>query len=38
MTDAYSKGYQDGNVKQEFYRRVAMPYEDSKIAENGDVY
>jgi hypothetical protein len=29
MTDAYSKGYQ---------RRVAMPYEDSKIAENGDVY
>ena len=26
------------NVKQEFYRRVAVPYEDGKIAENGDVY
>lgn len=26
------------NVKQEFYRRVASPYEDKKIAENGDVY
>lgn len=26
------------NVKQEFYRRVAGPYEDKKIAENGDVY
>lgn len=26
------------NVKQEFYRRVAAPYEDGKIAENGDVY
>jgi hypothetical protein len=26
------------NVKQEFYRRVAAPYEDQKIAENGDVY
>jgi len=25
-------------VKQEFYRRVAAPYEDQKIAENGDVY
>lgn len=23
---------------QEFYRRVAVPYEDNKIAENGDVY
>lgn len=22
----------------EFYRRVAAPYEDSKISENGDVY
>jgi hypothetical protein len=22
----------------EFYRRVAVPYEDKKIAENGDVY
>jgi hypothetical protein len=26
------------NVKQEFYRRVASPYEDKKIEENGDVY
>ena len=26
------------NVKQEFYRRVAVPYEDKKIAENGDVF
>lgn len=25
-------------VKQEFYRRIAVPYEDNKIAENGDVY
>lgn len=25
-------------VKQEFYRRVAAPYEDRKMAENGDVY
>jgi hypothetical protein len=24
--------------KQEFYRRVVAPYEDTKIAENGDVY
>jgi hypothetical protein len=24
-------------VKQEFYRRVAKPYEDKKIGENGDV-
>jgi len=23
---------------KEFYRRVAAPYEDRKIAENGDVY
>lgn len=27
----------DGASK-EFYRRVAAPYEDKKIAENGDVY
>ena len=26
------------NVKQELYRRLATPYEDAKIAENGDVY
>lgn len=25
-------------AKQEFYRRVAIPYEDKKIKENGDVY
>lgn len=26
------------NVESEFYRRVAIPYENSKMAENGDVY
>lgn len=25
-------------VKQELYRRMVAPYEDAKIAENGDVY
>jgi hypothetical protein len=25
-------------AKLEFYRRLAAPYEDKKIAENGDVY
>ena len=25
-------------AKLEFYRRVAVPYEDKKILENGDVY
>ena len=25
-------------AKAEFYRRVAVPYEDKKIQENGDVY
>jgi hypothetical protein len=25
-------------VKQEFYRRVVAPYEETKIKENGDVY
>lgn len=25
-------------AKQEFYRRLAAPYEDTKIATNGDVY
>jgi hypothetical protein len=25
-------------AKQEFYRRVVAPYEDSKIMQNGDVY
>ncbi len=30
-------GALDG-ARQEFYRRVATPYEDQKIKENGDVY
>lgn len=30
-------GALDGAGK-EFYRRVAAPYEDTKIAQNGDVY
>lgn len=25
------------NIKQEFYRRVAVPYEEAKIKENGDI-
>jgi len=25
------------NIKQEFYRRIASPYEDIKIKENGDL-
>lgn len=25
-------------AKLEFYRRIAVPYEDKKIVENGDVY
>lgn len=25
------------NVKQEFYRRIATPYEEYKISENGDI-
>jgi hypothetical protein len=25
------------NIKQEYYRRVAEPYEDKKIIENGDI-
>lgn len=25
-------------AKLEFYRRIAAPYEDTKIAQNGDVY
>ena len=25
------------NIKQEFYRRIASPYEDKKITENGDI-
>jgi hypothetical protein len=30
-------GALDG-AKMEFYRRVAIPYEDEKISTNGDVY
>jgi len=26
------------SAKAEFYRRVAIPYEETKCAENGDVY
>lgn len=26
------------SCKLEYYRRVALPYENSKISENGDVY
>lgn len=26
------------SAKLEFYRRIAVPYEDEKIKENGDVY
>lgn len=26
------------NVKQELYRRMATPYEEKKILENGDIY
>jgi len=25
------------NIKQEFYRRIASPYEDKKINQNGDI-
>lgn len=25
------------NIKQEFYRRIASPYEDQKIVQNGDI-
>lgn len=25
-------------AKQELYRRIAVPYEDKKISQNGDVY
>lgn len=25
-------------IKQEYYRRIASPYEDIKISENGDVF
>jgi hypothetical protein len=25
------------NIKQELYRRIAAPYEDRKVLENGDI-
>ena len=25
------------NIKQEFYRRIAEPYENQKIVQNGDI-
>ena len=25
------------NVKQEYYRRIAVPYEENKMAQNGDI-
>lgn len=42
----YKVSYRDINdvvgmldcVKQEYYRRVAIPYENQKIHDNGDVY
>lgn len=46
MSHMYKVNYKDINaavgvlecVKLEMYRRVAAPYEDTKIIENGDVY
>jgi hypothetical protein len=46
MSAGEKRGYQAINdvvgvleaAKLEFYRRVAVPYEDRKITENGDVY
>lgn len=43
---AYNTNYKELNAaigvlecaKQELYRRVAAPYEDTKIIQNGDVY
>jgi len=38
--EGYSKGFIGAlrNAQFEFYRRVSRPYEDLKIAQNGDVY
>ncbi len=44
--DAHGPAYQTINdivgalegAKLEFYRRIAVPYEDTKIKQNGDVY
>lgn len=44
--DVNGKSYQTINdiigalegAKLEFYRRIAAPYEDTKIKENGDIY
>ena len=46
LKDLYALKYAEVNeavgmlecAKQEYYRRVAGPYEDKKIKENGDVY
>lgn len=46
LDEVFPKRYQHINramgvlecIKQEFYRRVAGPYEDEKIEENGDAY
>ena len=46
LKDLYALKYSEVNeavgmlecAKQEYYRRVAGPYEDKKIKENGDVY
>jgi len=46
VDELYGNNYKDLNaaigmlecVKQELYRRVIAPYEDTKIKENGDVY
>jgi hypothetical protein len=44
--DTYDVGYSSMNnaigalecAKMELYRRIAVPYEDKKLIENGDVY
>ena len=46
LADQYNGTYEGINrimgilecVKQEFYARIARPYEDTKLIENGDVY
>ncbi|MFH1222779.1 MAG: hypothetical protein V1647_00375 [Pseudomonadota bacterium] len=46
IRDLYDLRYSEVNeavgmlecTKQEYYRRVAGPYEDKKVKENGDVY
>jgi hypothetical protein len=46
IDDVYPRNYTSLNaaigvlecIKQELYRRVVAPYEDTKIEQNGDVY